>query len=130
MVYLHLTSQGQQQAIMACRTGRLGTVYYACSSCGRTHAMPRSYGNRHCPTCQQDKTKAWLEKQLARLLPCPYFLLTFTLPAKLRPFVRAHQRACYAALFEASGGAMIVVGFVPAEPGFAARGPPPRRALS
>jgi hypothetical protein len=93
-------------AIMACRTGRLGTVYYACSSCGRTHAMPRSCGNRHCPTCQQAKTRLWLEKQIARLLPCPYFLLTFTLPAKLRRFVRAHPRVCYAALFEASSGAI------------------------
>lgn len=94
------------QAIMACRTGQLGTVFYACSSCGRTHAMGRSCGNRHCPTCQQGKTKDWLEKQTARLLPCPYFLLTFTLPGKLRRFVRAHQRACYAALFEASSGAI------------------------
>lgn len=94
------------RAIVACRTGRLGTVFYTCSSCGRTHAMGRSCGNRHCPTCQQDKTRAWLDKQLARLLPCPYFLLTFTLPAKLRAFVRAHQRVGYAALFEASSGAI------------------------
>ena len=93
-------------AITACRTGALGTVFYACSSCGRIHAMGRSCGNRHCPTCQQGKAKAWLEKQTARLLPCPYFLLTFTLPAGLRPFVRSHQRACYAALFEASSGAI------------------------
>lgn len=93
-------------AIMACRTGQLGTVFYACSTCGRTHAMGRSCGNRHCPTCQQDKTRAWLEKQTDRLLPCPYFLVTFTLPAELRPFVRAHPRVCYAALFEASSGAL------------------------
>ena len=94
------------RAIMACRTGELGIVFYACSSCGRTHAMGRSCGNRHCPTCQKDKTKAWLEKQTARLLPCPYFLLTFTLPAELRVFVRANQRVCYAALFEASAEAI------------------------
>jgi hypothetical protein len=93
-------------AIMACRTGELGTVFYACSSCGRMHAMGRSCGNRHCPTCQQDKTRVWLEKQTARLLPCPYFLLTFTLPAELRSFVRSHQRVCYAALFEASSQAI------------------------
>jgi len=93
-------------AIMACRTTKLGTVFYRCSSCGRSHAMGRSCGNRHCPSCQQGKTKAWLERQLARLLPCPYFLLTFTLPAKLRRFIRAHQRAGYAALFEASSGAI------------------------
>ena len=93
-------------ALTACRTGQLGTVIYTCLSCGRTHAMGRSCGNRHCPTCQQDKTRVWLEKQTARLLPCPYFLLTFTLPAELRELVRANQRACYAALFEASSEAL------------------------
>jgi hypothetical protein len=94
------------RAIIACRTGQLGTVVYTCSKCGRTHAMGRSCGNRHCPTCQQDKTRNWLEKQTDRLLPCPYFLLTFTLPAELRTFVRSHQRIAYAALFEASSSAI------------------------
>jgi hypothetical protein len=93
-------------AITACRTGQLGTILYACSSCGRMHAMGRSCGNRHCPTCQQDKGKAWLEKQIDRLLPCPYFLLTFTVPSALREFVRSNQRMAYAALFEASSAAI------------------------
>jgi hypothetical protein len=93
-------------AIRACRTGELGTVHYVCTACGRTHVMGRSCGNRHCPTCQQDKTKAWLEKQTARLLPCPYYLLTFTLPAELRQLARRHQRVVYAALFEASSQAI------------------------
>jgi hypothetical protein len=93
-------------AIGACRTGQLGTVVYACESCGTTHAMGRSCGNRHCPTCQQDKTKAWLEKQTARLLPCPYFLITFTIPAGLRELVRRHQRIAYPALFDASSAAL------------------------
>ena len=94
------------RAITACRTGALGSVLYACPSCGRTHTVGRSCGNRHCPTCQQEKTKAWLEKQTAQLLPCPYFLLTFTLPEGLRAFVRAQQRVAYAALFDASRQAM------------------------
>jgi Putative transposase/Transposase zinc-binding domain len=93
-------------AITACRTGQLGSVIYRCAACGRTHAMGRSCGNRHCPTCQQDKAKAWLEKQIDRLLPCPYFLLTFTVPAGLRAFVRRHQRVAYAALFDASSAAI------------------------
>ena len=84
-------------AITACRTGELGTVLYACQSCGEIHAIGRSCGNRHCPTCQHDKTKAWLEKQTDRLLPCPYFLVTFTLPAELRtgpkPSARDLRRA-------------------------------------
>jgi hypothetical protein len=94
------------RTLTACRTGELGTVIYVCQSCGTTHAMGRSCGNRHCPSCQQDKTKAWLEKQTDRLLPCPYFLLTFTVPAGLRDLVRNHQRIAYAALFEASSAAI------------------------
>jgi hypothetical protein len=93
-------------AIRACRTGALGTVHYACASCGHTHVMGRSCGNRHCPTCQQEKTKAWLEKQTARLLPCPYFLMTFTLPSALRRMARRNQRAVYNALFKASSQAI------------------------
>jgi Putative transposase/Transposase zinc-binding domain len=93
-------------AITACRTGQLGGVIYRCESCGTTHTMGRSCGNRHCPTCQQDKTKAWLENQLDRLLPCPYFLITFTVPAGLRSFVRRNQRIAYAAMFQASSAAI------------------------
>ncbi len=93
-------------AITACRTGQLGTVIYRCAACGMTHAMGRSCGNRHCPTCQQDKARAWLENQIDRLVPCPYFLLTFTVPAGLRGFVRRHQRVAYAAMFEASSAAI------------------------
>jgi hypothetical protein len=88
--------------IARCRTGELGKVVYRCQQCHRTHEIGRSCGNRHCPTCQQHKTKAWLEDQTARLLPCPYFLLTFTVPASLRRFIRSHQRTCYAAMFRAS----------------------------
>jgi hypothetical protein len=94
------------RAITACRTGALGAVLYACESCGRTHMVGRSCGNRHCPSCQQDKTQAWLETQLDRLLPCSYFLVTFTLPAELRALARRHRRVVYAALFEASSAAL------------------------
>ena len=94
------------RALCACRTGELGTVLYACQSCGTVHVVGRSCGNRHCPTCQHEKTQAWLEKQTDRLLPCPSFLVTFTLPAELREFARRHQRVAYSALFEASSGAL------------------------
>jgi Putative transposase/Transposase zinc-binding domain len=93
-------------AIAACRTGELGTVLYRCECCGRMQAMGRSCGDRHCPACQRDKAEAWLERQTDRLLPCPYFLVTFTLPAELRDVARSHQRVVYSALFEASGEAL------------------------
>ena len=53
------------------------------------HAVGRSCGDRHCPSCQRDKAEAWLATQTDRLLPCPYFLVTFTLPSGLRDVARA-----------------------------------------
>jgi Putative transposase/Transposase zinc-binding domain len=94
------------RAISACRTGELGTVLYVCESCGKKHAVACACGNRHCPSCQWKKTDAWLEQQTARLLPCPYFLVTFTVPAGLRGLIRRHQRIAYAALFQASSAAL------------------------
>ena len=94
------------RAIAACRTGELGTVLYRCEDCGRMHAVGRSCGDRHCPSCQRDKAEAWLASQSDRLLPCPYFLVTFTLPSGLRDVARRRQRAVYAALFEASSAAL------------------------
>jgi hypothetical protein len=46
-----------------------------------------------------------LQVQRELLLPVPYFLLTFTLPSELRKLVRAHQKALYALLFQASAEA-------------------------
>jgi len=94
------------QAIMACRTGELGTAWYVCQSCGKAHAIACACGNRHCPSCQWGKTAAWLEQETGHLLPCPYFLVTFTVPSELRAVIRSHQRIGYAALFEASSAAL------------------------
>jgi hypothetical protein len=89
-----------------CRTGELGTCWYYCQACHKTHALPRSCGNRHCATCQQDRSQKWLRRQLDKLLPCEYFLVTFTLPAALRNVARANQRIVYQALLQASAESM------------------------
>jgi len=39
-------------------------------------------------------------------LPCPYFLLTFTLPAELRPLAFAHQKKVYGLLLRCAGAAL------------------------
>jgi Putative transposase/Transposase zinc-binding domain len=93
-------------SILACRTRAAGQVIYQCERCGEPHVAPRSCGNRHCPGCQQPKAEDWLEHQVARALPTHYFMLTFTVPASLREFIRAHPREGYAALFEASSAAI------------------------
>jgi hypothetical protein len=47
-----------------------------------------------------------LAQQQALLLPVPYFLVTFTLPAGLRAVARQHPRTIYTLLFRASAAAL------------------------
>jgi hypothetical protein len=68
--------------------------------------IARCCGNRHCPSCQSSKGTAWCQRQLARLLPCHYFLVTFTVPEKFRRFARGHPREAYTAMFRASSEAL------------------------
>ena len=86
-------------AICECRSGSFGTILYDCENCHSIHPIPCCCGNRHCPTCQQDKSDEWLRKQMEKLLPTYYFLLTITLPEPLRDVARSNQKATYAALF-------------------------------
>lgn len=88
-------------ALTRCRTGELGHLVYQCDGCGRQHWVGRSCGNRHCPTCQYEKSQQWLAKQTDRLLPVHHFLLTFTVPQQVRDVLRAHQKDGYDALFAA-----------------------------
>jgi hypothetical protein len=93
-------------AISGCHTEVCGLAIYQCEKCGEFHRVYRSCGNRHCPTCQHHKTRQWLEKQIKRQLPGHHFLLTFTVPEKLRRFIRKNQRIAYSALFKASSEAI------------------------
>ncbi len=93
-------------AIVRCRTEDSGVAIYQCEQCGESHIVLRSCGNRHCPNCQYLKSQKWLQNQLERQLPGHHFMLTFTVPEQIRPFIRSHQRAAYGALFSASSGAI------------------------
>jgi putative transposase/transposase-like zinc-binding protein len=94
------------EALLACRSGSLGSNLYQCADCRQKHFVHRSCGNRHCPGCQQHKTRQWVLRQLSRQLPVSYFLLTFTVPQPLRRFLRSHKRPGYEALFQASSQAL------------------------
>lgn len=93
-------------AIQSCRNGDFGSILYQCESCGQLHIAPSSCGNRHCPTCQHGKALQWLEGQMENLLPCHYFLITFTVPEEIRPLLRTHQRVAYSVLFDAAVAAL------------------------
>jgi len=94
------------EAIAGCRTGNFGTHVFQCPDCCQVHIANSSCGNRHCPICQAEKSRKWLDRQIDNLLPCSYFMLTFTVPAELRGFLRSHQKAGYEALFQASSQAL------------------------
>lgn len=93
------------RAIVQCRTEAVGGHVYTCDACDHTAYRYHSCRNRHCPQCQQDKAQSWLTRQQDLLLPVPYFLLTFTLPAALRPLARSRQRLIYNVLFRTAAAA-------------------------
>jgi Putative transposase/Transposase zinc-binding domain len=98
----HKTIRARQN----CQSGHDGHRLYHCHSCGGQHCVNHSCGNRHCPQCQQHKTPHWLHQQLDKQLPGPHWLITFTVPATLRAFIRSHPRTAYAALCKASSQAI------------------------
>ena len=101
------------RAIERCRTPENGGHIYRCTACAAGHFGFHSCHHRACPKCGAPEAEAWKERQRERLLPVPYFLVTFTLPAELRAAFRAHQRLCYQLLFAASAGALQDVAAVP-----------------
>jgi len=98
------------RALLACRTPALGGHRYECQQCGRTHFVPHSCRSRHCPLCQGQAARRWLQQQEAALLPVPYFHLVFTLPHTLNPLIRQNQRALYGLLFAAASQTLLEFG--------------------
>ena len=97
-------------ALLACRTPRLGGHRYRCQQCGKSHFVPHSCRNRHCPLCQGQAAHQWLQQQQASLLPVPYFHLVFTLPHQLNPLIQQNQRALYTLLFVAASQTLLQFG--------------------
>ncbi|MDO8681410.1 MAG: IS91 family transposase [Acidobacteriota bacterium] len=90
----------------ACRTAACGGQLTQCTACGRQVYRYHSCRNRHCPKCGGDQTARWLARHQARLLPCPHYLITVTLPAALRPLAFGHQAVVYGALMRCAAAAL------------------------
>lgn len=87
-------------ALKACRSRFAPQMLTACSGCHAQRCLPHSCGHRACPHCQHFESQRWLQRQLQALVPATYFLVTFTLPAQLRPLAWQHQRQVYALLMQ------------------------------
>jgi hypothetical protein len=90
-------------ALKICRSEYSPKMLMECESkkCSNKTLIPHSCGNRHCPHCQNYETGEWIDKQLQKLLPTDYFLITFTLPQEFRKVAWCNQRIVYGLLFNA-----------------------------
>jgi hypothetical protein len=95
--------------VILCRTPELGGQTWHCDLCGKIHYSYHSCRNRHCPKCQHDRGRDWLEHQIDLLLPVPYFMATVTVPEDLRLVFRHRQKQFYSVFFKASAKAIMVL---------------------
>jgi hypothetical protein len=100
------SQQRALQDIQACRTAYFGGHLKQCDHCGRQVYAYHSCRNRHCPKCHGDQTERWLAQQQTRLLPCPYFLVTFTLPKELRLLAFGNQKKVYGLMMRCAAAAL------------------------
>jgi hypothetical protein len=94
------------RAVCDCRSGACGHHEFACPDCGQTHWANSSCGNRHCPICQNAKAAEWVWRQQERILPCTYFLATFTVPPGLHALAQKEARVVYDALLDEAGASL------------------------
>ncbi|MBU0597850.1 IS91 family transposase [Patescibacteria group bacterium] len=100
-------------AIRRCRTPDSGELYVQCTKCDQAQWRPLSCGHRSCPKCQNHEASQWIDRQQVKLLPAPYFMITFTLPYELRTLAWYHQRTAYSILFACAAGTLKDFGLNP-----------------
>jgi hypothetical protein len=108
----HRLTRPQRRALRAislCRTPALGGHLDQCSRCGFRHIVWHSCRNRHCPRCQAEARKRWLEQRKSEVLPVPYFHVVFTIPDSLNAFALASPRQLYDILFAAVRETLLVI---------------------
>lgn len=105
------------QAIMSCGTPERGGSLYTCADCGDQHFAWHTCGHRACPKCGHHDAEQWEARQKSKLLPVPYFMVTFTIPQELRKVFRSHQKLCYDLFFRETAGTLRDIGGDPARLG-------------
>jgi hypothetical protein len=99
--FRHRLSFDQLQALSAmrdCRSPASPMMQVQCARLRSPKLVPHSCGHRLCPHCQHHESQQWLERQMQRLVPADYFLLTFTLPAEWRGLAAAHADVVFDSL--------------------------------
>ena len=96
---LSMTQHKTMNAILNCRTAKLGGHTDHCPECGYERPSYNSCRNRHCPKCQMLSKERWIDAQKSDLLNVGYFHVVFTVPQELNLLIYQDQRDCYNLLF-------------------------------
>lgn len=96
---LSLVQRKALNAILNCRTAKLGGHVDTCPKCGDAHISYNSCRNRHCPKCQTFAKERWIDARKADLLSVGYFHVVFTLPSELYSVVYGNQEMLYNLMF-------------------------------
>ncbi len=107
--HVSLDQMKVMSAIERCRTAALGGHVARCEDCNHTAIAYNSCRNRHCPKCQGNAARDWLEARQAELLPVPYFHIVFTLPAAIADIAYQNKRVIYNLLFKASAETLTTI---------------------
>jgi hypothetical protein len=97
------------RAIEQCRTAALGGHVDECSRCGHRAISYCSCRDRHCPKCQANARKRWIQARRQELLPTRYVHVVFTLPHLLAPLALQNKRLIYSLLFRTSAETLLQV---------------------
>ena len=98
--HLSLGQLKVMSAIEQCRSAALGGHVLHCQACEHTQIAYNSCRNRHCPKCQGNAARRWLEARQTDLLPVDYYHVVFTLPAPISAIAYYNKAVIYRLLFE------------------------------
>lgn len=106
---LHPREQHAAWCIAHCHTSVLGGQMLVCPEGHGSILQTHACRHRSCPRCAERPRAQWADAQLARLLPCPHFHVTFTLPHELLPLWEYNRERFTQALFDAVRGSLLAL---------------------
>ena len=115
--HLSLGQLKVMSAIRACRTAALGGHVTRCEGCAHTAISYNSCRNRHCPKCQAQTARTWMERRQADLLPAPYYHAVFTLPAPIAAVAFQNKAVVYDLLFRTAADTLLTIAADPKQLG-------------
>lgn len=100
--HLSLQQLKVMSAVEQCRSAALGGHVLRCEGCDQSRIAYNSCRNRHCPKCQGNLARQWLQAREADLLPVEYYHVVFTLPEPISQIAYYNKAAVYGLLFQAA----------------------------